>query len=179
MQQTQSAHPAPTRRRLVMMRHSKAEQSGSTDHDRTLTERGRHDAAEAGRWLAERGLVPDHALVSSSVRTRETWAAVAGAAGWELEPRTDSGLYAAGPETALDLVRAVPSEAASVIVIGHNPTIAYLVQMLDSGDGDPAASDALADGFPTSATCVLEYDGAWADLDIGTAAVAAFHVGRG
>lgn len=175
----ESAHQPPARRRLVMMRHSKAEQSGATDLDRALTERGRADAAEAGRWLAGRGFVPDHALVSSAVRTRQTWAAVAGAAGWELEPETDTGLYAAGPETTLDLLRAAPPEAASVIVVGHNPTMAYLVQMLDSGDGDPAASDAMADGFPTSAICLLEYDGAWADLEIGSAAVAAFHVGRG
>jgi phosphohistidine phosphatase len=162
-----------------MMRHSKAEQGGTSDMGRVLADRGRVDAAAAGRWLAEWGFVPDHALVSSAERTKETWSVVADAAGWDVEPEYDTGLYAAGPETALDLVREVPSDVRSLIVVGHNPTIAYLVQMLDSGDGDAAAADAMADGFPTSATCVLEYDGAWADLDMGSAAVVAFHVGRG
>lgn len=162
-----------------MMRHAKAEQGGASDMARVLADRGRADAAEAGRWLAEWGLVPDHALVSSAERTRETWSVLAEAAGWDVEADHDTGLYAAGPETALDLVREVPAEVRSLIVVGHNPTIAYLVQMLDNGDGDAAAADAMADGFPTSAICVLEYDGDWGDLDLGSAAVVAFHVGRG
>jgi phosphohistidine phosphatase len=34
-------------------------------------------------------------------------------------------------------------------------------------------------GFPTSAVAVFEYDGVWADLDITSARLVAFHVGRG
>src|SRR3954467_15314825 len=39
---------------LVVMRHAKAEQSGPSDHERQLTDRGVTDATEAGRWLAAR-----------------------------------------------------------------------------------------------------------------------------
>jgi phosphohistidine phosphatase len=58
------------------MRHSKAEQSGPSDFERELTDRGVLDATEAGQWLASRGIEPDQALVSSAVRTRQTWEAV-------------------------------------------------------------------------------------------------------
>ena len=34
------------------MRHARAEQTGATDFERRLAERGHADAAEAGRWLA-------------------------------------------------------------------------------------------------------------------------------
>ncbi|KRF04423.1 phosphoglycerate mutase [Nocardioides sp. Soil777] len=160
------------------MRHAKAESWGESDQGRTLEPRGRDDAAAAGRWLAALGFVPDHALVSTSVRTRETWEAVAGAAGWESEPDYDTGLYAAGPEAALDLIREVPPHATAVIVIGHNPTMAYLAQLLDDGAGDADAGAAMAGGYPTSALTVLEYDGAWVELDMASASVVAFHVGR-
>ncbi len=166
-------------RRLVVMRHAKAEQDGPTDFERPLAARGHRDASAAGAWLASAGIVPDHALVSAALRTQETWAAVAAGAGWTLEPEHDRGLYAAGPESALDLVRLAPHDASCVIVVGHNPTMAYLAQLLDDGAGDADASTAMAGEFPTSAMAVFEYDGAWTDLDEGDARLAAYHVGRG
>jgi phosphohistidine phosphatase len=166
-------------RRLVVVRHAKAEQAGDTDHARRLLERGRTEAAAAGQWLAGQGVLPDHALVSAAPRARETWEALAAGAGWSVEPNLDEGLYTAGTDTALDLIRGVPADAAVLVVVGHNPTMAHLAQLLDDGDGDPEASTAMASGFPTSAVAVFEYDGAWADLDLTSARLVAFHAGRG
>jgi phosphohistidine phosphatase len=165
-------------RRLVVVRHSKAEQSGDTDHARRLLDRGRDDAEAAGRWLAGQGVVPDHALVSAAARALETWMALASGAGWNLEPSVDEGLYTAGTDTALDLLRGSPADARVVVVVGHNPTMAHLAQLLDDGEGDAEASTAMASGFPTSAVAVFEYDGAWADLELTSARLVAFHVGR-
>ena len=61
------------RRRLIVMRHAKAEPFAATDHGRRLTDRGRAGARDAGAFLRDAGPVPDYALVSSSTRTRETW----------------------------------------------------------------------------------------------------------
>ena len=164
-------------RRLAVMRHAKAEQLGRTDADRELAPRGRRDAAAAGAWLAEKGLVPDHALVSASTRTRQTWEAVADAAAWDVEPTFDHGLYAAGPESALDLIRLVPADARTVLVIGHNPTMGQLAQTLEDGEGDDEAGNRMALGFPTSAVAVFEYDGAWSDLEATGARLVAFYGG--
>lgn len=160
------------------MRHATAEHGGSTDAERPLTARGRDAAAEAGRWLAGQGFVPDHALVSSALRARETWASVAAGAGWGVEPDVDDGLYAAGPDTALDLLRAVPPEARSLVVVGHNPTVGTVASMLDDGDGDAELVVALAGGYPAGALTLFEYDGEWADLAEGRATPVAFHVGQ-
>ncbi|WP_232820022.1 SixA phosphatase family protein [Nocardioides allogilvus] len=168
---------APTRL-LVVMRHARAESWGESDHERRLAEQGRADAAAAGHWLAEQGIAPDHALVSSATRTRETWEAVAGAAGWSLAPVFDDGLYSASPDTTLDLMRETPDEARVLFVLGHNPTVAFLAQMLDDGDGDPAASADMAGGYPTCALTVLRFEGGWSDLAMASASVTAFHVGR-
>lgn len=168
-----------TSRRLVLMRHAKAEQTGPSDMGRVLSDRGHADAADAGRWLAGQGFVPDHALVSSADRTRQTWAAVADAAGWDVDAEFETALYSAGPDAALDLLRVVPIETRSLFVIGHNPTMASLAHLIDSGQGDSEASAAMLGGYPTSAVTIFAYDGAWSDLDVTSAAVVAFHVGRG
>ena len=166
-------------RRLVVMRHAKAAQDGPTDFDRVLTDRGHADAAEAGAWLAGQGFAPDHALVSAAARTRETWASLAEGAGWDLEPELDRGLYSAEPDSAVDLIGLVDDGVSSLVVIGHNPTMAYLAQLLGDGEGDPAIESDLLAGFPTSAIAVFEYDGAWSDLAEGSARLVGYHVGRG
>lgn len=168
----------PEARLLVVMRHATAESWGDSDHDRRLAEQGRADAAAAGRWLAEQGFTPDHALVSSAVRTQETWEAVAKAAGWRLDPVFDDGLYSAGPDTALDLMRETPDGARALFVLGHNPTVAFLAQMLDNGEGDPAVSADMATGYPACALTVLRFEGSWSDLAMESSSVTAFHVGR-
>lgn len=169
-------------RTLVVMRHAKAEQAGPSDYERPLAARGHDDAAAAGAWLANRGFVPDHTLVSAALRTRETFEHVRRGAGdsWAAASTSyDRGLYAAGVDTALDLLSAVDDVHEQVLVIGHNPTVAHLAQLLDDGEGDLDAANDLALGFPTSATAVFAYAGSWADLAPGAARLAAHHVGRG
>lgn len=167
-----------TTRTLIIIRHAKAEQSGRTDFERSLAESGRRDAAAAGAWLRDQGVRPDAALVSAAVRTQMTWEILGGAAGWDLGPVLDEGLYDAGPETALDLLRGVEPAATVLLLIGHNPTVGQLVQLLDDGEGDQDASTQLSLGFPTCATAVLTYHGEWAELAGATASVVAFHVAR-
>ncbi len=165
-------------RTLAVMRHSKAEAVGSTDLERELARSGRGDAHAAGAWLSAQGITPSCALVSAATRTQQTWRHVADGAGWDLEANFDGGLYAADPDTVLDLVRALPDECLSAVVIGHNPTIASLAQLLDDGDGDVEAGNQMTIGFPTNAVAIFTYAGPWVDLGPGTATLAAFQVCR-
>ena len=166
-------------RRLVIMRHAKAEATAASDHERRLTDRGRRDAAEAGRWARGAGVLPDHAFVSTAARAHETWDSFARGAELTLEPDLDSSLYSAGPDSALEVLRTAPAAARTVMVVGHNPTMAHLVHLLDDGSADPGAFAEISAGFPTSAVAVLELPGDWSGLAIAGARVIAFHVGRG
>ena len=166
-------------RRLVVMRHAKAEAAGPSDFERPLAARGHRDAADAGTWLAGQDIVPDLALVSAALRTRETWEAVAAAAAWDLEADYDRGLYSAEPDTVRDLISASDDAVGTLVLIGHNPTMALLAQSLGDGAGDPALEDRLFSEFPTSATAVFDHAGSWADLGEGTARLVGYHVGRG
>jgi phosphohistidine phosphatase len=142
------------------MRHAKAEPGGETDAVRELAQRGWNDALAAGRWLAGSGITPDAALVSSARRTRSTWLAVA-----------EGGSFEADATYSDDVV-------TSLLVIGHNPTMAYLAQLLDDGSGDEEAHREMAVGFPTSALAVFEVTQSWASLDLASARLVAFHAGR-
>jgi phosphohistidine phosphatase len=165
-------------RRLVVMRHAKAEPGGETDALRELAQRGWDDAVEAGRWLAGHDVSPDGALVSSARRATSTWLALAEGGSFDTEPTYSDGLYTAGPETALDLVRETPADVGVLVVVGHNPTMAYLAQLLDDGTGDDGAGREMARGFPTGALAVFDVTGAWTELDLASASLVAFHVGR-
>jgi len=161
---------------IVVMRHSKAEHTGPTDFDRTLSERGHVDATVVGEWLAALEITPDLALVSGATRTVQTWEDVAAGAGWDLDlAEYDEALYEAGTTTALDLIRDTSEEIGCLMVIGHNPTIANLAELLDDGAGEQ--SDELVLGYPTSAVAVFSYDGEWSDLDEAGATVVAFRPG--
>jgi phosphohistidine phosphatase len=161
------------------MRHAKAEAFAAEDHRRRLTERGRREATAAGEWLAEQGIIPTEAFVSSATRARQTWKALVTGSGTPAEARVEDAVYSADADSALDVLREAPPEAEVVLYVGHNPTAASLAHLLDDGDPDPAAFRAMSAGFPTAAIAVLEISVPWADLDAATGHLVAFHVGQG
>jgi phosphohistidine phosphatase len=165
-------------RSLVLVRHAQAESWAPSDVERTLTPAGTAAAGELGGWLREQGVVPDVALVSGATRTRQTWAALADAAGWQLTPTYDEGLYAAGPDTALDLVRFADPDARTVLLLGHNPTIHFLAQVLSDGTGAPELTESLTIGFPPASVAVLDVDVEWSRLSEGYGTLRAVRPGR-
>jgi phosphohistidine phosphatase len=165
---------------LILMRHAKAEEGhGKPDHDRELAARGRRDAAAAGGWLREQGLVPDLVICSTAMRTRQTWdAARKGGAHAEFVEYRRS-VYTGGAEQAIETIREDAGEMATVLVVGHNPAMAELTTMLTDGEGSREAHDALAEGFATSGLAVMRYQGEWEDLEAATCELSRFHVSRG
>ncbi len=168
---------------IVVVRHARAVSFAESDHERALTPTGASDAGEAGAWLgawlAERGLRPEHMLVSSARRTCETWVRMAEGAGWgEAEAVIEDGLYSAGPEAALEYLRSAPAAAEVVLYVGHNPTVSYLVSLLEDGGADPGLFEGISGGLPTAAVTILGTEQPWAELEEGRARLLDFHVGR-
>ena len=146
--------------RLILMRHAKAERAAASgkDRDRALTERGLLDAALMGRVLAEKGLRPDLALVSSATRTRETWEAVQEAMG-DVEVRLEPTLYNAPVDVIRRFVEGAEDQAGCLLVLAHNPGIHMLAyDYLVESAASPSVMDKMADGFPTAAAAVFEVD---------------------
>lgn len=145
-------------RTLILLRHAKAVRAHEADSDeaRGLTGRGRRDAAAAGAAIASAGLKPTLALVSTSERTRQT--AEHGLADFNLEMRFEDALYHAALESIWDAF--VASDAASVVIVGHNPGIGELASMLvhQAHDGSKLARG-FSGHFPTAAFAAFEIKG--------------------
>jgi phosphohistidine phosphatase len=164
-------------RQLVVVRHAKAESFAPNDVDRVLADSGRADARALGLWFKEQGIVADAAYVSYAARTQETWQLVADAAGWDVEPEIDGTLYGTDEDGVLELIRETDDGARTAVVLGHNPTIGLLAQLLDDGDGGAPAATDLA-GFPTCTAAVFEVTCSWAEVAPMCARLRAFHVAR-
>jgi phosphohistidine phosphatase len=151
-------------RRLVIVRHSKTEPYSTTDHARTLTDRGRNDARALGRWLVAEQIEVDVVLVSSAARAVQTADLMVDELGAEApEIVVLDDLYNAGPDEAIEVCRkSLPASAVCAAIVGHNPTMAVLVDEL----AEPSHDEDLGH-FPTSAAAVLDVSGGWADLDEG------------
>ena len=168
------------RRRLIVMRHAKAEPFAPSDHARPLTDRGLVAARDLGTHLRDVDALPDYAVVSSALRTRQTWAAVAEAAGLtDSTVSFDDAVFTGSPDVVLEALRAAPEDAETVMFVGHNPTAAFLCHHLDDGEGDPANVSELFHGFPPGAMALLEVHAPWADLGAESACVIGFYVGQG
>jgi phosphohistidine phosphatase len=151
-------------RTLILFRHSKSDQSGSqADIDRPLNARGRSQAPEAGRWLAENAGEIDLAIVSPAHRAGTTWELASGELTRQPETRIDDRVYNASVSDLLDVVRDLPDEARIVVLVGHNPAFEDLASLLTN---EPMS-------MPTSALAVLESDDAWSSVGVAWASLRA------
>jgi phosphohistidine phosphatase len=161
--------------RLVLIRHTQAG-NAATDRDRPLTAAGEQHAAAIGAWLARAGVTPDLVLVSPAHRAQQTWEQAAAA----LTPRPDVSLEERIYDNTLDDLFAVIGEApdhlATLVVVGHNPSVGEFAAALDDGEGDADAREALASGFPTGGVAVFSLAGPFEDLAPETGTLTDFAV---
>ena len=171
-----------TSRTLILLRHAKAETPGDIpDYDRALTERGDSDADAAGSWLADEKLRPDLVICSPAKRTRQTWhaAAVALAQGEPSrsapEVHYEEGLYFGGRTEVFDLLRSVPAEIRTVLIIGHNPTMSEVSALLMPNDQYQGVTLELK----TSGIAVHVSEKPWSEAQPGAMRLTRQHTARG
>ncbi|MET9561119.1 MULTISPECIES: SixA phosphatase family protein [Streptomyces] len=155
-------------RRIVLFRHAKADWPEVPDHERPLAERGRKDAAVAGRKLADTGIPFDLALCSTATRTRETWKLAV----QELphRPKTvyEERLYEASPGELIAVLNETPDDAQNALLIGHNPGVQGLADIL-AGRSEADAKEGATREFHPAAFAVLSFTGSWKSLEPGAA----------
>lgn len=165
------------RHTLVVMRHAKSDWStAQADYARPLNERGRRDALAAGRQLADQPI--DLVLCSSAIRTRQTWERAADGGASAARVTYHDEIYGAQVPELLALLRTLEPTTATVLLIGHFPSVAELVEDLGRRDDNPGWAK-MAVKFPTSAMALLEFDGDWSELDASMATLIDYQVPRG
>lgn len=139
-------------RTLILLRHAKSDWSGGeADIARPLADRGRRQAPVSGRWLAANIERIDLAVVSPAERACSTWDLVSAELDSPPEVRIDDRVYAASDDELLAVLRELPNDVDTAVLVGHNPGLELLAWELT---GESVA-------MPTSALAVMTVPGAW------------------
>lgn len=140
-------------KRLTLMRHADAQWKDPevADFVRPLNRRGNSESEAMGRRLSELALVPDLIISSPARRAQQTAEMVARELA--LLPRSirfEEALYLAGAQEILRLARTIGPRVPHLMIIGHNPGISELANLL--------APNADVGGLATAAFCTLTFE---------------------
>ncbi len=145
-------------RRLILLRHAKSDWTGvgARDQDRRLASRGRDSAPRIGAYLAHHALVPDLVLSSPAARARDTWDLVAKELPTPPPIVHDERVYETGAKTILEAIKATRPDVHLLLVVGHNPGLRDLAELLIAS-GDIDARQRLLEKFPTAGLAVIDF----------------------
>jgi phosphohistidine phosphatase len=161
---------------LTLFRHAKSSWADPSleDFDRPLARRGEEAAPLMGAFLAERGLLPDLVLCSTSRRTRDTLGFAFGPLNAKPETQFLDEIYHATVPALTAIIRAAPADKHHLMLIGHNPGLQALALDLIGG-GDPAGRRGIAHKFPSAAVAIMTLDAPnWAGIGPGLAYLTIF-----
>jgi len=139
-------------RELFILRHAKSSWDDPTlsDFERPLNRRGKEDAPLMGEHLKELGVRPDLIVSSPAKRAKKTAKIVAEALGYDPDAiEWREGIYEASPQSLLYLVCQLPDNAKRVMIVGHNPGLTMLANML---------GDIAIDNIPTAGCVGIAFD---------------------
>lgn len=147
------------RKILYLVRHAKSswKDQSQSDIDRPLNKRGRRASPDMGRRMREQGHEPDLIISSPANRALSTARNIARELGIdESGIVTDKDLYFSGAQGMTDVLESVDDRYRTVMMVGHNPTMTYLMNQLANTN---------VYNMPTCAIAIIGFDMAsWADL---------------
>ncbi len=163
-------------KRLLLLRHAKSswDDPSLADFDRPLAPRGRKAAERMGRELASRDWLPQRALVSPAVRTRETWEVVAAPLPGAISVDFPDTLYDATAQDVLSEIQRTPKAVKTLLILGHNPGLEDIARRVAGDNSETKALQRLREKFPTAALASFDFDGKWAELGFGRARLTHF-----
>lgn len=135
-------------KQIYFIRHAKSEKDGKTDFDRDLSQKGKNDAKEAGKFLKKSKIKPDMIFASSAIRAAKTAKIIAGELNTKkLEFKEE--LYDITLDNFVNFIKKIDDKYKCVMIIAHNPTITEAAEYL---------SDSFITNLPTCGIFGVEFD---------------------
>ena|ERR1043166_1120163 len=137
---------------LILMRHGKAskDEAVRSDFERSLTEKGLHEARDTARKLKKSAYQVNQIVSSPARRTTQTARAAADELGIsETEIIFENGLYEAGFDELLKIIRRLDDQFETVMLVGHNPVFTSIIGMI---------SDKFVENLPTAGIAVMRFN---------------------
>lgn len=145
---------------LLLCRHAKSSWKDGTltDIDRPLNKRGRQNAPEMGRKLCKRGMRPDLVVSSPARRALDTAKLLARECGISKKNiLVMDSVYGSYPAKLLQLIQRFDNDSDTVLIVGHNPEITILANILGELD---------IENVPTGGIVALDFAvDSWQEVD--------------
>jgi phosphohistidine phosphatase len=117
---------------ILLMRHAKSSWDGKEkdDRDRPISKRGKKNTENIAEMLKEEKLIPDLILASAAVRARQTAEVVIDELKYHGDICYINKLYMGEVEAYTQQLQSLEDDVNIVLVIGHNPSLDSLLQMI-------------------------------------------------
>lgn len=148
---------------LFLLRHAEAVSTAESDRARSLTAKGREDAAVLARKMVALRIIPDYVVCSPAKRAQETCGVL-----METLPQVSiiypEYLYEASKNDLFKAIGSFSYTGKTVLVIGHNPAMHSLANFL-AQRGDHEAVNAIAYGYKPCTMAIIACDiNDWMDI---------------
>ena len=147
---------------LLLLRHGKSDwNTNTTDFNRPLNKRGKHNAQQMGEWLDKQKLQPDLIISSPANRALSTAKIVCGAMGLSVHSiQTEKRIYEASLSNLRQVLSDIPDSSQRLLLVGHNPGFESLLSYL--APDIPVPNDGKL--MPTATVAYLQLDPQWSFL---------------
>jgi len=137
-------------KKLFIIRHAKSDWSDLTlrDFARPLNKRGFKNAPFMGKQLKKLEVNPDLIISSPALRAITTAKLISKEINYTKEIQTDENIYEASLHALLDILNKLDDKNEQVFLVGHNPSLSFLVETLSGLDTD----------IPTCAVVQIDFD---------------------
>lgn len=150
-------------RELLLLRHGKSDWSTSSDdYTRPLKKRGVKAAQKQGAELKHHNQIPDLIICSPAERAKSTMLECYSAMDQpDIDIEYDRRIYMASVAVLLQLLQEIDPSRQRVLIVGHNPGMASLVEYLVSTP-IPVSKDGKR--MPTATLAHFTFDCEWNQL---------------
>ena len=144
---------------IYILRHAKSswDNSNLSDFERPLADRGISDAKKMSKFLKDMNIKIDKVLCSNAIRAKETFDLTADGFNFEIDKATYlDKLYFGDTTTIIQDLRELDESLNNILIVGHNPTLHYLVEILTNES---------INRFTTCNLATISHDGEWVSLN--------------
>ncbi len=144
---------------IYVLRHAKSswDNSNLSDFERPLANRGISDAKKMSNFLKDMNIKIDKVLCSNAIRAKETFDLTADGFNFEIDKATYlDKLYFGDTTTIIQDLKELDESLNNILIVGHNPTLHYLVEILTNES---------INRFTTCNLATISHDGEWVSLN--------------
>ena len=146
-------------KQIYVLRHAKSswDNSNLSDFERPLSKRGIRDANKLSIFLKNMDLMIDIVLCSTAVRAKDTFDLTAYGFNFEIgKANYTDKLYFGDVSSIIMNLKELDESLKNILIVGHNPTLHYLVELLTN---KPIIR------FTTCNLAIISHDGEWISLN--------------